>query len=295
MAKRSDDGMYWSDDAGVEPVPYASDTLPIGTSVPNSASVETTGYAILALLEGGDRLTASAAARWLVTQRNSFGGYGSTQDTVVGLQALSEFSASARFDVDIDVTLESGSWSRSVSVNASNADVVQIVEIPAGDSLSVAADGSGEVVMQVVNRFNMPEVQAVGEDIFTIDVTYSADRIEVNDRIAITAVATFTPPTPGDAGMVVIDIAIPTGFAAVADTVAALVEDTPKLKRYDVAGRKVILYVEDMAPNESISLEFEAVALHPVKAQPVTSQVYSYYTPDWRGETLGVPVEVASQ
>ena len=295
MAKQSDDGIYWSDDDGVGPVPYTSDTVPIGTSVPNSAAVETTGYAILALLEGGDRLTASAAARWLVTQRNSFGGYGSTQDTVVGLQALSEFAANARFDVDLDIALASGSWSRSVSVNASNADVVQIVELPAGDSLSVAADGSGEVVMQVVNRFNMPEVQAVGEDIFTIDVTYSAERIEVNDRIAITAVAAFTPPTPTDSGMVVIDIAIPTGFAAVADTVAALVEDTPKLKRYDVAGRKVILYVEDMAPNESISLEFEAVALHPVKAQPVTSQVYSYYTPDWRGETLGAAVEVSSQ
>lgn len=295
MARQSDDGIYWSDDDDVGPVPYPSDTLPIGTSVPNSASVETTGYAILALLEGGDRLTASAAARWLVTQRNSFGGYGSTQDTVVGLQALSEFAANARFDVDLDIALASGSWSRSVSVNASNADVVQIVEIPAGDSLSVAADGSGEVVMQVVNRFNMPEARAAGEDIFTIDVTYSAELIEVNDRIAITAVASFTPPAPADSGMVVMDIAIPTGFAAVGDTVAALVEDTPKLKRYDVAGRKVILYVEDMAPNESISLEFEAVALHPVKAQPVTSQVYSYYTPDWRGETLGAAVEVASQ
>ena len=304
MAKQSEDGIYWSDDDVVGPVPYPSDTLPIGVHVPNSASVETTGYAILALLEGGDRLTASSAARWLTLQRNSFGGYGSTQDTVVGLQALSEFSASARFDVDLDVALSAGAWAKTVSVNPSNADVVQIVEVPRGDILSAAAGGSGEVVMQVVNRFNMPEVPAVGEVAFTIAVTYSADSIEVNDRITITADATFNPPslpgppgtttpqTPPNAGMVVIDIAVPTGFAAVADTVAALVEDTPKLKRYDVAGRKVILYVEDMAPGESISLSFEAVALHPVKAQPATSQVYAYYTPEWRGETLGAAVDV---
>ena len=304
MARQSDDGIYWSDDDAVGPIPYQSDALPLGVRVPNSASVETTGYAILALLEGGDRLTASSAARWLVTQRNSSGGFGSTQDTVVGLQALIEFAVNARFDVDMDVALSAGAWSKTISVSASNADVVQIVEVPNGDVLSAAADGSGEVVMQVVNRFNMPEVPTVGEDVFTIDVTYSADSIEVNDRITITADAAFNPPTlpgpfgpstPPNAGMVVIDIAVPTGFAAVADTVANLVEDMPKLKRYDVAGRKVILYVEDMAPNESISLEFEAVALHPVKAQPVTSQVYSYYTPDWRGETLGAAVEVASQ
>ena len=56
MAKQSDDGIYWSDDGAVGPVPYQSDALPLGVHVPNSASVETTGYAILALLEGGDRL-----------------------------------------------------------------------------------------------------------------------------------------------------------------------------------------------------------------------------------------------
>ena len=303
MVRQSDDGIYWSDDDAAGPVPYPSDALPLGVHVPNSASVETTGYAILALLESGDRLTARFAARWLVTQRNSSGGFGSTQDTVVGLQALIEFAVNARFDVDVDVALSAGAWSETISVNPSNADVVQIVEVPNGDLLSTAADGYGEVVMQVVNRFNMPEARAVGEDAFTIDVTYSADAIEVNDRITITADATFNPPTlpgpfgpstPPNAGMVVIDIAIPTGFAAVADTVAALVEDAPKLKRYDVAGRKVVLYVEDMAPNESISLSFEAVALHPVKALPATSQVYSYYTPDWRGETLGQPLSVAS-
>ena len=60
-----------------------------------SNAVETTGYATLALLERGDSTNVSSAARWLVTQRNAFGGYGSTQDTVVGLQALIEFAAIA--------------------------------------------------------------------------------------------------------------------------------------------------------------------------------------------------------
>ena len=57
-----------------------------------SAAVETTGYAALALLERGDMISASNAGRWLVNQRNAYGGYGSTQDTVVGLQALTRFA-----------------------------------------------------------------------------------------------------------------------------------------------------------------------------------------------------------
>ena len=54
----------------------------------------------------------------------------------------------------------------------------------------------------------------------------------------------------------------------------------------------MILYIDDMAPGDSLQLAFDAVALYPVRAQPVTSQVYSYYNPEWRGETLGQSVTV---
>ena len=92
--------------------------------------------------------------------------------------------------------------------------------------------------------------------------------------------------------MVVLDIAVPTGFAPVTASIEALVEAEPKLKRFDVAGRKVILYIEGMLPDESIELEFMARAMYPVRAQAVTSEVYSYYNPEMRGETLGGTVTV---
>ena len=44
----------------------------------------------------GDRVNAASAARWLVSKRNSQGGFGSTQDTVVALQALTEFAKAGR-------------------------------------------------------------------------------------------------------------------------------------------------------------------------------------------------------
>ena len=289
MARQDENGIYWGDDD-------TSATLPSNGQLSNSAGVETTAYAALALLERGDRVGAASAARWLVSQRNAYGGFGSTQDTVVGLQALIEFAVQSSFDVDMTITLTSGAWSRQIEVNAANSDVVQIIDVPIGEPLRIAASkGDGEAVVQVVNRFNMPEVETHQVEAFSIDVDYSADDIEVDDRIEVSVEARFTPPMPVDAGMVVIDVAIPTGFAPVTETVEALVEEHHKLKRYEIAGRKVILYIEDMRPNESISLEFEAVALHPVQAQPVTSQVYSYYSPHWRAETLGQAVSVGAR
>ena len=128
MAIQDGNGLHWGD----VPAAYSKRQ----SSRPGrSAAVETTGYAILALLEQGDRVNASSAARWLVSQRNAFGGFGSTQDTVVGLQALIEFATHARFDVDMTVNLKSGDWSHQVEINEANADLVKVLDVPIGDDL----------------------------------------------------------------------------------------------------------------------------------------------------------------
>ena len=289
MSIQDENGLRWGD----RPVAVAKRKPTPGAG--SNTAVETTGYATLALMQYGDRANAARAARWLVSQRNAFGGFGSTQDTVVGLQALIEFAAAAKFDVDMAVTLRSGDWTKVVRVNEANADVVQILDVPIGRSLRMSVEGSGEVLAQVVRRFNQPEVDRPQTEMFRIDVGYSTDRIEVDDLITVTAEVEFTPPVPLEAGMVVLDVSIPTGFAPVTETVKALVEEDPRIKRYEVAGRKVILYIEDLLPNRPMRVQFEAVALYPVRAQPVVSQVYSYYTPGWKGESLGRSVTVDSR
>ena len=288
MAIQDGNGLHWGD------VPTAVYKKGTPNRPGRNAAVETTGYAMLALLEQGDRVSASSAARWLVSQRNAFGGFGSTQDTVVGLQALIQFATHARFDVDMTVNLESGDWVRQVKINETNADLVNVLDVPIGDSLVISTKGSGEVVAQVVRRFNRPEVDLQPVSMFDIEVTYSADQIEVNDRITVTSVVRFTPPVPAEAGMVVLDVSVPTGFAPVVEGIEKLVSGNAKIKRFDLAGRKVILYIEDLAPEESLRIQFDAVALYPVRAQPVTSQVYSYYNPQWRSEVLGESVTVSS-
>ena len=285
MAVRDGTGIYWGPESGETAL---ADSRPAGLS----AAVENTGYALLSLIERGELALGAKVAKWLVSQRNAYGGYGSTQDTVVGLQALILFATHSRTDVNMTVTLVSGSWSKEVTVDTANADVVQIVEVPVGDTILLSAQGEGEVVTQVVYRFNRPEVEPQPIEVFKIDVEYSADDIEVDDLITVSAEVTFTPPSPIEAGMVVVDVSVPTGFAPVTDTVQQVVDDNPRVKRFDVAGRKVILYIEELDPNKPVQFQFDAVALYPVKAQPVTSQVYSYYNPHWRGETLGQSVIV---
>ena len=188
-------------------------------------------------------------------------------------------------------------WQKDVSVGADNSDVLQVLDVPlasgAGQKLAIAASGKGQVVLQTVRRFNLPQALEKQSSVFQIEVTYSADKIEVDDLITVSASVTYAPPEPVQAGMVVVDIAVPTGFAPDAASLDQLAKQ-PKVKRYDVAGRKVIVYVEDMAPGDQVELQFKARALYPVKAQAVTSQAYSYYKPTWKGESLGGAVVVGS-
>ncbi|HOG46860.1 MAG TPA: alpha-2-macroglobulin family protein [Anaerolineae bacterium] len=294
-AHEADDSLSWGDyvrDPEPLPDPLPPRLKPGLPEHPNrSAAVETTGYALLALLEHGDRLNAARAARWLVGQRNALGGYASTQDTVVALQALTAFAANAKSDVDATVTLSAGSFQKQVRVGPENADVMQFVDLPVGQAVNVAVAGQGQVVLQAVRRFNLPQPEPL-QPAFQVDVRYGAEQVAVNDLLDVAAAVRFTPPEPLQAGMVVVDIAVPTGFAPEADTVAAAVTQDAKIKRSEIAGRKVVFYIEDMAPGDEVDIAFQARALYPVRAQAVPSQAYAYYRPEMKGESLGAAVVV---
>ncbi|MEQ2166567.1 hypothetical protein GOODEAATRI_029644 [Goodea atripinnis] len=74
---------------------------------PRSADIEMASYVLLSLHKLNRVADGLSLMRWLSQQRNHLGGYGSTQDTVVALQALSTFAAlgeSQNSDINIRVT-----------------------------------------------------------------------------------------------------------------------------------------------------------------------------------------------
>ncbi|KAK7147686.1 hypothetical protein R3I94_010263 [Phoxinus phoxinus] len=60
--------------------------------VNEALTVETTAYALMTALEQNDLITAHAAACFLSSQENYEGGFKSTQDTIVALEALTEYA-----------------------------------------------------------------------------------------------------------------------------------------------------------------------------------------------------------
>ncbi len=292
LAIENENGLYWGGGAVITDVIGNEDIAP-GHPMPHnqSAVIETTAYATLALVEHGDAFNASQAAKWIVSQRNAYGGFGSTQDTVMALQALTQYSTGTRADVDLTITIETSGSSIEKRITPENFDILQIIEVPINDRVEITTEGKGEAVAQMVRRFNLPQAEA-GEDILKINVDYDTTEVEVNDLVTVSVELEFNPPQQMEAGMVVVDISMPTGFTPVTESIADVAESEKKIKRYEIAGRKVIFYIENMLLGDSLSFSFKVQAMFPVKAKGVTSLVYSYYQPDIRGETLGEEVTV---
>jgi CD109 antigen len=296
-AKVDENGLYWgsSEILPVEPVspqPGLKMMPPTRPGQPTSA-IEATAYATLALLKHGDNLNASRSAKWLVSHRNAFGGYGSTQDTVMALQALTEYSTGSRSDVNLNVSVKSIQGTKQLTVNSKNFDVLQVVELPVNSEVQISVQGSGEAIAQVVRRYNLPAVTAISKPVLSIDVQYDSQSVAVNDEVKVSVDLAFNPVDNIESGMTVVDIAIPTGFAAVKESIQKMLLSQPDIKRFDISGRKVIFYIENLLPADRLTFDFNVKALYPVKAKGVTSQAYSYYKPEINARSLSENITVS--
>uniref|UniRef100_A0A673Z6X6 Alpha-2-macroglobulin-like n=1 Tax=Salmo trutta TaxID=8032 RepID=A0A673Z6X6_SALTR len=123
----------------------------------DSLEVEMTSYVLLALLSGptmpGFGLDYSTGiVRWLAQQQNPYGGFASTQDTVVALQALAKYGA-ATFSPEGASTVSvssAGGLKMEFTVNQNNRLLYQekqLGEVP-GD-YNIKAQGKSCVFVQV--------------------------------------------------------------------------------------------------------------------------------------------------
>jgi CD109 antigen len=294
MAQEDENGLHWGNVTEIEPLNQMGGAImPFRSMEMNrSNAIEATGYAALALLKNGDAFDASRAAKWLVSQRNAYGGYGSTQDTVVALQALTEYCTNARADVDLTVTINAGSQIKQLRITQNNFDVLQTVEVPLNQDITISTVGRGDAIAQVVERYNLPQAEQQSDQILKINVGYDTNQVEVNGQVKVSVDLTYNPPIQMKAEMVVLDVSVPTGFSPVTESIDKVIANNEQIKRYDIAGRKVIFYIEDMQPGNKISFSFYVQALYPVTAKGVTSQAYSYYNPDIKAETLSQDIVV---
>ena len=255
-------------------------------------AIETTAYVALAMIER-EMAQASDAIKWISLQQNAQGGFGHTQDTVMAIKALMTAAQSQSRNIDLVLTAkESGSSTvvAQFNVDASNFDVLQIAEIPVGSDIEITAEGSGEVRYQLVRRFNT----LLGDDCIinnmSLEVQYDAANVEVDDIVNVNVTVRYLGIAQSS-GMMIVDVGVPTGFAVVQSTLDDLIE-SKVVSRIEVAGRKVIFYVDELSGGQQRTFTFQVKARFPVKAVIPDSKAYLYYEPEIMAEDQGRAITV---
>uniref|UniRef100_A0A3B3DWF0 Alpha-2-macroglobulin domain-containing protein n=1 Tax=Oryzias melastigma TaxID=30732 RepID=A0A3B3DWF0_ORYME len=224
------------------------------TGMFDSLSVEITSYVLMAKLGASptseDLGYASSIVRWLSGQQNYYGGFSSTQDTVVALQALALYSSLVFTPGGSStVTLQSPGGQLMLHVNPDNKLVYQesVLQKITG-SYNLEVKGSACAAVQVSGRI-CKILMKKREILFSLAVCLSL--------FSYTGKETNT-------NMVIIDIAILSGF-------------TPNfVSSFVICVAVCVQMQKDVPINHSLVLEQQHVVQN---LKPAVVTLYDYYQP----------------
>ncbi|KAB7508100.1 Alpha-2-macroglobulin-like protein 1 [Armadillidium nasatum] len=292
LAKTSAGSLYWE-----LPAQYGK-YLKLQKSS-KGVAVETASYAILALLTFAPNSSASTVdylpqvrliIKWINTQRNGQGGFISTQDTIIALQALAAFEKTvSQGPVDLTVLVTMGDVENSFTVNEQNKLLQQSVPFPVvPTSITFDIVGQGCVLLQSVLRYNVP--QAEGSEAFSLKVTTKTEPDKGCKTKRIEVCSSYLLPDK-KSNMAIIEIDLVSGYIPEKANLKQIIGyGTGLFKRYEVDGSKVTIYVDEFSP-EVICVSLRILREIDVEnPKPGTVKVYDYYKPEYVvSETYTLP------
>jgi uncharacterized protein YfaS (alpha-2-macroglobulin family) len=254
-----------------------------------SGSLETTALAAYALMRANAYPdAASGALAYLIRSKDAEGTWSTTQATILSLKALllasvrpglGEGPASLCVSLNHELTQE-------IVIDESNADVVHLVTFDRGfspsgkDEVQIDLAGGENLMFQVTTRTYLPwhlvPPTPPEEEPISIDLSYDRTELAINDEVAVEVSVRLNQE--GVVKMALVDLGVPPGFTVLTEDLGRLVEQGV-IARYELTGRQVILYLEDLSSEAPLTIRYRLRARFPMRAQTPPSVAYDYYNP----------------
>nr|UCK81477.1 CD109 antigen-like protein [Arenicola marina] len=255
-----------------------------------STDIEMTSYALMTYTRLGMVSDGIPVMKWLVAQRNALGGFASTQDTVMALQALAAYAThvSAPGSLELDVQLLIGAQTYNFErLSHVNAVVLQMKQLPVEgtDFVRVFATGKGFGMVQINVRYNVMEVPE--PPAMNLDVSSDA----VDGKVKVTTCGWWTADE--SSGMVVFTVRPLTGYQ-----LTNMEEQKGRvkgLKRVEETDEHAVFYLDELT-GERLCLELEyEKTLEVANLQQARVEATSYYKPDQKKTNFYLPAMLQSQ
>ncbi|TFJ97049.1 putative ribonuclease ZC3H12D [Platysternon megacephalum] len=187
-------------------------------------SIESTSYALLALLKQKRLELTGPIVQWLTEQRYYGGGYGSTQATIMVFQALAQYqmdvSETKDTALDVSINLPGRSGPLLWRINRDNAMVARTERTKLTDGFTISAKGHGKGTLSVMTVYYAPLTEgaaACKKFDFSVSVQRAPDEGSASlpggcfPSQILSASSRFLGAV--DSTMTILDVSMPTGYS----------------------------------------------------------------------------------
>ncbi|NWV20386.1 OVOS protein, partial [Origma solitaria] len=252
-----------------------------------SAEIEMTSYVLLALLNRTeltpeDLSYTSRIVYWLIKQQNPYGGFSSTQDTVVALQALAQygyltFSKKSLNTVKVHFM---ESHSKIFLVNDKNRFLLQQASLPTiPGSYSVDVNGTGCVYLQTTLRYNIHLPKKAAGFSLSVRTANASCTGNYPPKFDLLLSASYTG-NRNVSNMAIVDVKMLSGYVPVDSSLKKLRYEDSVVDRVDIKNNHILFYLQKVSRKEisfSFSVE-QSLPVSDIKLVPV--HIYDYYETD---------------
>ncbi|XP_036821660.1 alpha-2-macroglobulin-like [Oncorhynchus mykiss] len=264
------------------------------TSLETSASlaVEISSYVLLASLSASPLSTtdlgyASRIVRWLVRQQNAYGGFSSTQDTVVALQALALYSTRVYSREGAStVTVHSPSGAQHLfEVNQNNKLLYQERALQDTEGkYSVEVKGSACASVQVALHYNIPTPTDSTTLSIQVKPEVDCNSNSLRPRVTLNLQSQYHG-NELTTNMIIVDLKMLSGFVPDAESLGRL-RGSGRVDRVDTKDDHVLMYLRELPSLFPFNHTLDIMQEVRVKnLKPAVIKIYDYYQPSDQAET----------
>ncbi|XP_043940642.1 venom factor-like [Protopterus annectens] len=263
----------------------------------NQYTFEATAYGLLTLVKMQKFDLAGPVVRWLTEKRFFGGGYGSTQSTIMVLQAVAQYRSDItevkNFDLDVVINLPGRSKPVAIRINQDNAFLGRSERTKLNQDFKVEASGTGQGTLTVLTLYN----EVVKEDQrkcnkFDLSVTVEVDEFAEKpagafNTVFVTVCTRYLGETAST--MTILDISMLTGFSPDLNYLKRLKDGVDKyISNYEINKAlsdkgSLIIYVDKISNKRDECLKIKTDQIFKAGLlQPASVTVYEYYNNDNR-------------
>ncbi|KAG1650777.1 Alpha-2-macroglobulin-like protein 1 [Nymphon striatum] len=247
-----------------------------------SVSVELGAYVILTLnklITAENQAKALNIVRWVARQRNANGGFVSTQDTVIALQAFAEYAIyQSKETQNLKVIAEGGEFTHNYNITKNNrllmqTDKIETLETKFLNIIEVMATGEGCGLAQATLKYNKINIKP--EQALTLSVEGAPHSWDCKKR-TIKICASYNIPGE-NSNMALVTVKMVSGYIPNKESLQKLKSTSSAFKRFEINKNIVNIYF-DYLNQTSPCTTFDVVKKINVEdAKPATVTVFDYY------------------